>query len=578
MSSSFFTVPAAQRKRKRDGVPSASSTAAATKRSRSNGTKAAPKAPQPERDESISGSDSEDDISPDDVGMSDGEDESESEHEGETAAERRLRLAERYLQNVRSEVEQTIGFDAEEIDRDLIAERLKEDVAEGKGRMYRFVVDEYDFAQAVSTQFRYDTECTTSIAVCAPYAFTVAKDMTITKWQLPDPNAPLPTPNKKRQRPLPPPRRRPTKLLQTKGSHREKGQQTYQHHTAPILCVAASEDGKFLVTGGADRKMIVWKQEDLTPLKVFTQHRDAVTSVAFRRGTNQLYSSSADRTVKTWSLNELTCIETLFGHQDQALDVAALSREQCISAGARDRTVRFWKVVEETQLVFRGGASEKKSRRADAAHSYAEGSIDRVAMIDDETFVSGADNGSISLWSLQKKKPVCVIPLAHGCDPSPKREDIFSGMDNAETKPLPPPEPRWITALAVLPYSNLVLSGSWDGQVRIWKVSEDKRRLEPAGVLGRDLGEQQQEANGVADVPNGVVVNGEKKRTKKSKVEPVARGIVNDIGIFERGEAGKDGLGVVVALGKEHRLGRWKKASGGKNGAMVFEIPRLAKN
>ncbi len=42
--------------------------------------------------------------------------------------------------------------------------------------------------------------------------------------------------------------------------------------------------------------------------------------------------------------------------------------------------------------------------------------------------------------------------------------------------------------------------------------------------------------------------------------------------VFERG---KDGLCVVVALGKEHRLGRWKKVQG-KNGAMVFEVPRRA--
>lgn len=52
---------------------------------------------------------------------------SESDHEDETGAERRLRLAERYLENIKGEVDEA-GFDATEIDRDLIAERLKEDV------------------------------------------------------------------------------------------------------------------------------------------------------------------------------------------------------------------------------------------------------------------------------------------------------------------------------------------------------------------------------------------------------------------------------------------------------------------
>jgi ribosomal RNA-processing protein 9 len=316
------------------------------------------------------------------------------------------------------------------------------------------------------------------------------------------------------------------------------------------------------VTGGADNRIIVWNQTDLKPLRVFTQHRDAVTSLAFRRGTNQLYSASADRTIKIWSLNELAYVETLFGHQDQIVDVATLAQERCLSAGARDRTIRLWKVVDETQLIFRGGGSidkklRDKSKSTDTeTGGYAEGSIDRVAMIDDETFVSGSDNGSLSLWSVHRKKPVCIVPLAHGCEPPLKDEEL--NMDDRGVTA--PPEPRWITALAVVPYSDLVLSGSWDGQVRAWKVSEDKKKLEAVGILGRDL--EGEASNGLqpSDIGEG----------SERELEPCARGVVNDIDVFGRG---KDGVCVVVALGKEHRLGRWMKVKG-KNGAMMFEIPR----
>ena len=126
--SSFFTVPASQRKRKRtDGV-----TAAVSKKRNTNTSKTA--RPQknglarPQRDESISGSESDDGEGPTETvdAEDDGED-SEADHEDETAAERRLRLAERYLENIREEVDD-VGFDAADIDRDLIAERLKEDV------------------------------------------------------------------------------------------------------------------------------------------------------------------------------------------------------------------------------------------------------------------------------------------------------------------------------------------------------------------------------------------------------------------------------------------------------------------
>lgn len=126
--SSFFTTPASQKKRKRDDATAAPS--AKKKRITTNGSSSKPQSRQSAkaaRDESISGSGSEDDEAPPRASDEDLASSSESGSEGETGAQRRLRLAEQYLENIKGEVK-TVGFDAEEIDRDLIAERLKEDV------------------------------------------------------------------------------------------------------------------------------------------------------------------------------------------------------------------------------------------------------------------------------------------------------------------------------------------------------------------------------------------------------------------------------------------------------------------
>ena len=331
--------------------------------------------------------------------------------------------------------------------------------------------------------------------------------------------------------------------------------------------MAASSSGEFIATGGADKRLIIWSTTDLTPLRVFTQHRDAVTSLAFRRGTNQLYSASKDRTIKTWSLDELAYVETLFGHQDEVVDVSALAREQCISVGARDRTARLWDVVKETQLVFRGGGGggfeRKKQQIRDTAiegHTaptfYVEGSIDRVAQVDEETFVTGSDNGALSLWTLHKKKPVFILREAHGLDPPLKPEEAFA-EENPDHNVPGEPQPRWITALKTVPYSDLIVSGSWDGEVRIWRVTEDKRRIEALGTVGKRKDD--------AATDDGLAA---------AEANTSIRGVINDIDVFERGERGKDGLCIVVATGREHRLGRWKKVEG-KNGAMVLEVPKL---
>ncbi|KAF4970588.1 hypothetical protein FSARC_2369 [Fusarium sarcochroum] len=563
--SSFFTVPGAQKKRKRpEASENPKKRVAASKSSGKAPSKnAGPTKKRVERDdESISGSDSDDDESHDSASVASDEEmkDDESEDEGETAAERRLRLAERYLENVKEHVDEA-GFDAADIDRDLIAERLQEDVAEGKGRVYRQLASELGFDKASRTFFRSNTNAVTSIAVCAPYIYTTTKDIYLQKWKTQDlPQHQYPqTTRRKPKKPPAPPRKQPVLEAWLKGNTTKSQDKNYQRHTDRILAVAASPDGKFVATGGADRKLIIYDAPTLKPIKIFTHHRDAVTGLVFRRGTNQLYSCSKDRTVKVWSLDEMAYVETLFGHQDEILDVDALAQERCVSVGARDRTARLWKVAEETQLVFRGGAVDKKSKPS-GVHPRSllhEGSMDRVAMIDEDLFVTGSDNGALALWSVQKKKPVYIEPIAHGIDPPLDPQEASADV-NPDPQVVPPPTPRWITAIRTIPYSDVILTGSWDGHIRVWQLSGDKRKIEFRGVLSKPEDKE--------DDP-----------TDSSPQGPIA-GVVNDIDVFERGDRGKDGLCVVVAVGKEHRLGRWNPpAKVGRNGGVVFEIPRIQK-
>jgi len=90
-------------------------------------------------------------------------------------------------------------------------------------------------------------------------------------------------------------------------------------------------------------------------------------------------------------------------------------------------------------------------------------------------------------------------------------------------------------------------------------VSDDKKKLEAVGVIGE---------SGI-----GPEVNGDSQ--VDAEQGPI-RGYVNDISVFERGDRGKDGVCVIVAVGKEHRMGRWNVLQG-KNGSVVFEIPRVQK-
>lgn len=341
----FFTAPSSHAKRKRPETSEAPQKRfAASKPSRD---KPAPR--KVKKDEEISSDEESDgglEVTFDDEDKA-GES-SESDEEKITAAERRLKLAERYLENVREEVEEVgVGFDAEEIDRDLIAERLQDDAAESKGRAYRNLADELSFQTATSSLFSCNSQSFTSCATCLPYAYTTTKDLRLIKWRIQDlPKDQFLKQKLKNNNSPPPPRRKPVQVKFARGDRSKAKDSSYRGHTDVILAVCASEDGRFVVTGGRDKRVIVWSADTLTPLRVWEKHRDAVTGVCFRRGSNQLYSASKDRTIKIWTLEDdnFAYIETLFGHQDEVINVAALSQETCMSVGGRDRTARFWKV------------------------------------------------------------------------------------------------------------------------------------------------------------------------------------------------------------------------------------------
>ncbi|KAL1858488.1 pre-rRNA processing protein [Paecilomyces lecythidis] len=606
--SSFFTLPASQRKRKREDRATAP---ASKKRGVSgNGDDKEKKGKgRKERDESISESELDDDEEL--SGSAESEEESESESDdGETAAEKRLRLAESYLENIREEVDD-VGFDAAEIDRDLIAERLKEDVDEFKGRVFRQIAAQLSFSTASHSFFRADTQSTTSIAVHPPYVYTVSKDKTLVKWELATPNSGSDNANREDGRRARPQRKKPKNIKFTRGIQKVAETDEQQGHTGSILAVAVSPSGKYVATGGADKKLIIWDAATLTPQRTFTHHRDAVSGLAFARHISsmssgeQLFSGSFDRTIKTWSLSDSghAYVETLFGHQDHVTNLAAMTIDQCVSVGARDRTARLWKVIDETQLVFRGGSSKAQ---------YHENNIDCVAVIPPNHFVTGSDSGNLCLWSIHKKKPVHTIPLAHGLDPLPPLDELSPEVDKetaAQNSRFLRRMPRWITALTTLPGTDIVLSGSWDGWIRAWKISEDKKMIYPLGAVGSGAimsspsSQLKDTLRFDSDVMELDQNNKDREGSEEAESEPLLKGVVNDIAVFERrpehtkpgqaekkskskagGKSGAEarGLCIVAALGKEPRFGRWKcfknnnhdgPTSEGRNGAVVFEVP-----
>ncbi|KXN91546.1 hypothetical protein AN958_00532 [Leucoagaricus sp. SymC.cos] len=500
------------------------------------------------------------------------------EDKDETPAEKRLRLAQLYLDTVKESLADG-EFDAAEIDKELISSRLKQDVLSHSGKVHLFIASYYSSSLLSShpspptlrTRGHRFSVTSAVASESSRYLFTAGKEGHIIKWDL--------ITGKKlstiyKSRPSPP--------STSKSKGKGKANSDTQGHTDEILALALSSDGKYLASGGRDRRLIIWNTSSLTCLKVFQgpmNHKDVISALSFRHQSHQLFTASFDRTIKLYDLTPTVMgyIETLFGHQDSILSLSSLRSDNCVSVGGRDKTARYWKIVEESQLVFRGGGRRKEK-------SFVEGSLECIAMIDDSTFVTGGDSGSISLWSTQKKKPIFTYPLAHGL------HTVHSSTSG------PIQTPRWITSLASLPYSDLFASGSWEGQIRLWKLDSKLRSFSPLGGGGTGGGVGSGGSIPIPGIINSLqliappksfftaTTNNHTTSTAASSSSPSTNSNQNHTNNSDKSwlppvatHHKSDTMPTILMIagtGQEHRFGRWLtvKENGAVNGAYVVAL------
>jgi len=392
----------------------------------------------------------------------------EDEETAETALEKRHRLTQEYLNRI--EKEEKEKHDSQTVDHEAVAHRLKEDAMDQVGRLQRKVADE--IIPSDSSTFRVLrghqlSPTCVSVSHDGQTLVTGSKDGAIIKWDLETGR-----------------RLHIIKGINAKAAETERG------HHGDVHCLAVSSDNKLLCSGGSDTTIKTWDFRSMDHVKTFTGHRGPVSGLAFRRGHNQLFSCSHDRSLKIWNLDEMGYVDTMYGHQDSILDVDCLTRERAVTCGGRDRTIRIWKVAEESQLVFH-------------AHSGC-GSVDCVRLINDDHFVSGSDDGSLAIWSALKKKPVFVLNKAHQ---------------------------EWITSVATHRFTDLLASGSWDGQVKIWRCGEDYRTLTLLHSLKVD-------------------------------------GFINALAFTP------DATALICAVGQEHRNGRWWRKKEVKNSIVICPLEK----
>lgn len=104
----------------------------------------------------------------------------------------------------------------------------------------------------------------------------------------------------------------------------------------------------------------------------------------------------------------------------------------------------FWKINEDSELLYK---NEKHTS-------------DTLNVINSQYFVTGSSDNCLDLWIMNKKRPIFTLDKPHAGD-------------------------SWVLSTANIRNSDLLCSGSYDGDVVFYKFSKENRNLE---IVRRESG------------------------------------------------------------------------------------------
>lgn len=117
-------------------------------------------------------------------------------------------------------------------------------------------------------------------------------------------------------------------------------------HKAAVRRAVFSPDGKLLVSGGDDGKVIVWDFARRERIATFTDHTDVVNALAFSPDGKWFASGSYDRTVIVWNAARLEKEVVLSEHRGRIGALGFSPDGRLLASGSTDSDVRtvLWEV------------------------------------------------------------------------------------------------------------------------------------------------------------------------------------------------------------------------------------------
>jgi hypothetical protein len=194
-----------------------------------------------------------------------------------------------------------------------------------------------------------------------------------------------------------------------------------------MLTVAFDSQQKRIACAGADNTIRILDVESGQTRLTIEQHADWVTSVAFSADGSNIVSSSRDKTVRVFDASNGELEATYTGHSEAVFSAMFSDDGKLVFSGGRDRKLHVWETHEAKKI----------------SEIAVDAEIQKLLLSERGVFIA-ADKTAFQ-YSRERK---------------PERVRTFAGHEDV------------IYGVAVHEGSNLLATGSYDGEVRIWNVQD----------------------------------------------------------------------------------------------------------
>jgi WD40 repeat protein/serine/threonine protein kinase len=243
-------------------------------------------------------------------------------------------------------------------------------------------------------------------------------------------------------------------------------------HADWVSSVSVSRDGRYGLSGSADRTLKYWDLSTGQCLRTCEGHAEWVTAVCLSDDGQVGLSGSADKTLKLWDLSSGRCLHTLQGHTNWVLAVALSADRRYALSGGGDGRLRLWELATGTCLREFGGFV---------------GPIFCLAWSHDRHYaVSGGRDATLKLWDVDSGQWLRTFTghgdKVHAVALSRDRRHVLSGSGDRTIK-------LWevdtgsclrtleghtdgVYSLSWSADGRFVLSGSGDRTVKLWRLAD----------------------------------------------------------------------------------------------------------